>query len=197
MSHYFTNDNLKSNIKKVLVKISGNTFIFNTDNGVFSKKGMDFGTRTLIETLLKENLYGDILDVGCGYGVIGIILSSFFNNEINSIDMVDVNLRAIHLTKMNIKENKVNNCNAFVSNVYDQIDKKYDFIITNPPIRAGKEIVYKILKDSRNYLKENGCLYYVINKDQGAISSIKEMEKLADVKILEKNKGFYIIKCVF
>lgn len=197
MSHYFTNDNLKSNIKKVLVKISGNTFTFNTDNGVFSKKGMDFGTRTLIETLLKENLYGDILDVGCGYGVIGIILSSFFNNEINSIDMTDVNLRAIHLTKMNIKENKVNNCNAFVSNVYDQIDKKYDFIITNPPIRAGKEIVYKILKDSRNYLKENGCLYYVINKEQGAISSIKEMEKLADVKILEKNKGFYIIKCVF
>ncbi len=197
MSHYFTNDNLKSNIKKVLVKISGNTFTFNTDNGVFSKKGMDFGTRTLIETLLKEKLYGDILDVGCGYGVIGIILSSFFNNEINSIDMIDVNLRAIHLTKMNIKENKVNNCNAFVSNVYDQIDKKYDFIITNPPIRAGKEIVYKILKDSRNYLKENGCLYYVINKEQGAISSIKEMEKLADVKILEKNKGFYIIKCVF
>ena len=197
MSHYFTNDNLKSNIKKVLVKISGNTFTFNTDNGVFSKKGMDFGTRTLIETLLKENLYGDILDVGCGYGVIGIILSSFFNNEINSIDMIDVNLRAIHLTKMNIKENKVNNCNAFVSNVYDQIDKKYDFIITNPPIRAGKEIVYKILKDSRNYLKENGCLYYVINKEQGAISSIKEMEELADVKILEKNKGFYIIKCVF
>ena len=197
MSHYFTNDNLKSNIKKVLVKISDNTFTFNTDNGVFSKKGMDFGTRTLIETLLKEKLYGDILDVGCGYGVIGIILSSFFNNEINSIDMIDVNLRAIHLTKMNIKENKVNNCNAFVSNVDDKIDKKYDFIITNPPIRAGKEIVYKILKDSRNYLKENGCLYYVINKEQGAISSIKEMEKLADVKILEKNKGFYIIKCVF
>jgi len=80
MSHYFTNENLKSNIKKVLVKVSDNTFTFNTDNGVFSKKGMDFGTRTLIEVLLKENLYGDILDVGCGYGVIGIILSSFFNN---------------------------------------------------------------------------------------------------------------------
>lgn len=77
MSHYFTNENLKSNIKKVLVKVSDNTFTFNTDNGVFSKKGMDFGTRTLIEVLLKENLYGDILDVGCGYGVIGIILSSF------------------------------------------------------------------------------------------------------------------------
>ena len=87
MSHYFTNENLKSNIKKVLVKVSNNTFTFNTDNGVFSKKGMDFGTRTLIEVLLKENLYGDILDVGCGYGVIGIILSSFFNNKINSVSM--------------------------------------------------------------------------------------------------------------
>ena len=164
---------------------------------VFSKKGMDFGTRTLIEVLLKENLYGDILDVGCGYGVIGIILSSFFNNKINSVSMVDVNLRAIHLTKMNIKENKVNNCNAFVGNVYENIDKKYDFIITNPPIRAGKDIVYKILKEAKDYLKENGCLYYVINKDQGALSSIKEMEKISKVEVLEKNKGFYIIKCIF
>lgn len=197
MSHYFTNENLKSNIKKVLVKVSDNTFTFNTDNGVFSKKGMDFGTRTLIEVLLKENLYGDILDVGCGYGVIGIILSSFFNNKINSVSMVDVNLRAIHLTKMNIKENKVNNCNVFVSNVYENIDKKYDFIITNPPIRAGKDIVYKILKEAKDYLKENGCLYYVINKNQGALSSIKEMEKISKVEVLEKNKGFYIIKCIF
>jgi len=197
MSHYFTNENLKSNIKKVLVKVSNNTFTFNTDNGVFSKKGMDFGTRTLIEVLLNENLYGDVLDVGCGYGVIGIILSSFFNNRINSVSMVDVNLRAIHLTKMNIKENKVNNCNTFVSNVYENIDKKYDFIITNPPIRAGKEVVYKILKEAKEHLKENGCLYYVINKDQGALSSIKEMEKIAKVEILEKNKGFYIIKCIF
>lgn len=158
---------------------------------------MDFGTRTLIEVLLKENLYGDILDVGCGYGVIGIILSSFFNNKINSVSMVDVNLRAIHLTKMNIKENKVNNCNAFVSNVYENIDKKYDFIITNPPIRAGKDIVYKILKEAKDYLKENGCLYYVINKNQGALSSIKEMKKISKVEVLEKNKGFYIIKCIF
>ena len=197
MSHYFTNENLKSNIKKVLVKVSNNTFTFNTDNGVFSKKGMDFGTRTLIEVLLNENLYGDVLDVGCGYGVIGIILSSFFNNRINSVSMVDVNLRAIHLTKINIKENKVNNCNTFVSNVYENIDKKYDFIITNPPIRAGKEVVYKILKEAKEHLKENGCLYYVINKDQGALSSIKEMEKIAKVEILEKNKGFYIIKCIF
>lgn len=197
MSHYFTNENLKSNIKKVLVKVSNNTFTFNTDNGVFSKKGMDFGTRTLIEVLLNENLYGDVLDVGCGYGVIGIILSSFFNNRINSVSMVDVNLRAIHLTKMNIKENKVNNCNTFVSNVYENIDKKYDFIITNPPIRAGKEVVYKILKEAKEHLKENGCLYYVINKDQGALSSIKEMEKISKVEVLEKNKGFYIIKCIF
>lgn len=197
MSHYFTNENLKSNIKKVLVKVSNNTFTFNTDNGVFSKKGMDFGTRTLIEVLLNENLYGDVLDVGCGYGVIGIILSSFFNNRINNIDMIDVNLRAVHLTKMNIKENKVNNCNAFVSDIYESINKKYDFIITNPPIRAGKEVVYKILKEAKEHLKENGCLYYVINKDQGALSSIKEMEKIAKVEILEKNKGFYIIKCVF
>ena len=141
MTHYFTNDNIESNIKERLVKVKDNTFSFYTDNGVFSKRGLDFGSRSLIDTVLDMDIHGNILDIGCGYGVIGIILSSFFNNKINSVSMVDVNLRAIHLTKMNIKENKVNNCNAFVSNVYENIDKKYDFIITNPPIRAGKDIV--------------------------------------------------------
>lgn len=194
MSHYFTNENLKSNLKKVLVKINDKAFNFWTDNGVFSKSNLDFGSRTLINTVLKENLEGTLLDVGCGYGVLGIILSSFFNLK---TDMIDINKRAVHLANMNIKENKLENITAFESNIYQNITKKYDYIITNPPIRAGKNIVYKILFDAKEHLNKNGSLYFVINKDQGAKSTIKDLEKISKVEVLEKNKGFFVIKCIF
>ena len=194
MAQYFDNVDLKSEIRKFDVDVLNYKMIFYSDNGVFCKEHLDYGTKLLLTSIPWKEVTGNILDVGCGYGPIGIFASKVTGN---SVTMCDINKRALHLAKMNIKENKVNNCNAFVSNVYENIDKKYDFIITNPPIRAGKDIVYKILKEAKDYLKENGCLYYVINKDQGALSSIKEMEKIAKVEILEKNKGFYIIKCVF
>lgn len=194
MSHYFTNEDVKSELRKTSVKVFDKEFIFNTDNGVFSKRGLDFGSRTLINTILeKEKLSGSVLDIGCGYGVIGIILSSFFDID---VDMVDVNKRALHLTEMNIKENKVS-CNCFYSDIYENVTKKYNAIVTNPPIRVGKEILYKFLFEASNYLVPGGALYFVVNKDQGAKSTIKDLEKVASVEVLEKYKGFFIIKCVF
>lgn len=194
MSHYFTNEDVKSELRKTSVKVFDKEFIFNTDNGVFSKRGLDFGSRTLINTILeKEKLSGTVLDIGCGYGVIGIILSSFFDID---VDMVDVNKRALHLTEMNIKENKVS-CNCFYSDIYENVTKKYNAIVTNPPIRVGKEILYKFLFEASNYLVPGGALYFVVNKDQGAKSTIKDLEKVASVDVLEKYKGFFIIKCVF
>ena len=194
MNHYFTNENLKSEINKVLIKINNKTFTFNTDLGVFSKKGLDFGSRTLINALLKENLSGRLLDVGCGYGTIGIILSTFFS--LNT-DMIDINKRAVHLAELNIKENKVQNCKAFVSDIYSDVNEKYDYIVTNPPIRAGKEVVYKILFEASKHLNKNGALYFVINKNQGALSTKRDLEKVAKVEFLEKNKGFYCFKATF
>ena len=193
MSHYFTNDNLESNLKKVIVNVHDKKFVFNTDNGVFSKRGLDFGSRTLIDTLLSLDISGKCLDVGCGYGALGIILSSFFNLD---VDMIDVNKRAVHLAVMNLKENDVS-ARAFYSNVYENVDKKYDIIVTNPPIRAGKDIVYKILFGARDYLVLGGALYFVINKDQGAKSVIKDLSAVASVTVLKKNKGFFVIKCIF
>lgn len=193
MSHYFTNDNLESNLKKIIVNVHDKKFVFNTDNGVFSKKGLDFGSRTLIDTLLSLDISGRCLDVGCGYGAIGIILSSFFS--IN-FDMIDVNKRAVHLAVMNIKENDVS-ARAFYSDIYENVNEKYDVIITNPPIRAGKEIVYKILFGARDYLNFGGTLYFVINKDQGAKSVIKDLSAVASVSVLKKSKGFFVIKCIF
>ena len=193
MNHYFTNEEVKSELRKINVNISDKKFVFNVDNGVFSKKGLDFGSRSMIEALLTESLSGKALDVGCGYGPIGIILSSFFNL---SFDMIDVNKRAVHLCEMNIKENKVN-CNTFVSDIYENVNKKYDFIVTNPPIRAGKEIVYKILFEAKDYLLPGGVLYFVVNKYQGANSMVRDLSKVAKVDVLKNNKGFFVIKCIF
>ena len=194
MSHYFTNEDVKSALRKTSVKVLDREFVFNTDNGVFSKRGLDFGSRTLINTIVeKEKLNGLVLDVGCGYGVIGIILSSFFDIK---VDMVDVNKRALHLTEMNIKENKVS-CNCFYSDVYENVTKKYNAIVANPPIRAGKEILYRFLFEANKYLVSGGALYFVINKDQGAKTVIKDLNKVSKVEVLEKHKGFFIIKCIF
>ena len=192
MGQYFDNDNLPSNISKKEIFILGKKFIFNTDNGVFSKDGLDFGSRLLLESIPLEEVGGKVLDMGCGYGVFGIII-----NKCTScyVDMVDVNLRAIHLSLMNIKENHCSNINVFESNVYENIDSKYTSIITNPPIRAGKKIVYDIVMNARNYLEENGRLFLVIRKEQGAKSLIRDLESIYHVKILEKKKGFFILEC--
>jgi len=193
MDHYFTNSNVKSNLKEFKIKILNKEFVFNTDNGVFSKRGLDYGSRLLIECLASQDISGTVLEVGCGYGVIGIALSHYFNID---VDMVDVNKRALHLAKMNAKNNN-SLVNIFYSDCYSDITKGYDFIITNPPIRAGKKIVYEILFGAKNYLKDGGTLYFVMRKEQGALSAIKDLEEVAAVTVLEKQKGYFIIKCIF
>lgn len=189
MSYYFTNDkNLKSEIKKTNVKINDLSFSFFTDNGVFSKKGLDFGTRSLLENIKIQK--GDVLDLGCGYGPIGIYIAKKYNCN---VDMIDINERAINLTKKNIKINDVK-ANVYISDSFSNVNKKYDYIITNPPIRVGKTILYDLLFTAKNYLKGEKAMYLVINKDQGAKTVIKDLEKEYKVKIIAKNKGFYVIE---
>lgn len=195
MSQYFDNADLKSNIEKYKTRIFDKEFCFNTDNGVFSKSKLDFGTRCLLENLPLEEIKGEILEVGCGYGVIPIILTRTVD-KIESFDAVDVNKRALHLAEMNKKENFATKVNFFLSNCYKNINKKYDVIISNPPIRAGKNIVYEIVMNARNYLKEDGKLFIVINKDQGAKSLYKDLEKVYKCELINKKKGFWIIKCI-
>lgn len=195
MSQYFDNVDLKSNIEKYKTRIFDKEFCFNTDNGVFSKSKLDFGTRCLLENLPLEEIKGEILEVGCGYGVIPIILTRIVD-KIESFDAVDVNKRALHLAEMNKKENFAPKVNFFLSDCYKNINKKYDVIISNPPIRAGKNIIYEIVMNARNYLKEDGKLFIVINKDQGAKSLYKDLEKVYKCELINKKKGFWIIKCI-
>ena len=192
MGQYFSNEDLKSNIQKYSVDILGKNYSFYTDNGVFSKDKLDFGTRVLLENLPVEKLHGDILDVGCGYGVIDIVLGKMVNANFLG---VDVNRRALHLADMNKKENGLSNINFIESSCYENVNGKYDFIITNPPIRAGKKIVYEIVMGAKNYLKDEGSLFIVVRKEQGAKSMIRDLEEIYKVEILNKVKGFFVIKC--
>ena len=192
MGHYFTNEKLEHDKKIIKVKIKDTDFNFYTDNGVFSKKGMDFGTRTLLENLDYENMHGKILDFGCGYGSIGIVVSKITNLE---VDMLDINKRSVELARENSKLNKVKT-NVFESNIYENVTNKYDYIISNPPIRVGNEILHKILFEAQEYLNENGQLWIVVNKDQGAKSLIKKLEKYYNVNIINRNKGFFVILCL-
>ncbi len=192
MGQYFDNEKLPSNMSKTECFVLGSKFIFYTDNGVFSKDGLDFGSRLLLESIPLEEVGGKVLDMGCGYGVFGIVLNKVLSCQ---VDMVDVNLRALHLCDLNIKENKCTNIKAFESNCYENIVSKYSCIITNPPIRAGKKIVYEIVMNARNYLEKDGKLFLVIRKEQGAKSLIADLKEFYNVEILNRKKGFFIIKC--
>ena len=194
MAQYFENVDLPSKIIEFDTYFLDNKFTFKSDNGVFSKEKLDFGTRLLLENLPLKDMRGDILDLGCGYGVVSIILSRFIDAK---FDAVDVNKRALHLFEMNIKLNKSTNINYFESNCYDSIDKDklYDYIITNPPIRAGKEIVYKMLRGAKEHLKKDGSLYFVMRKDHGAKTAIKDISDIYNTEVVCKEKGFFIIRC--
>ena len=189
MNHYFTNSDVKSNIKEKKIIVNNIELTFLTDNGVFSKRGLDFGTRLLLESIPISEIKGDVLDFGCGYGPIGIYIKKTTSAN---VDMVDINRRSLKLTEKNALLNKVI-VNAFESDIYDKVDKKYDYIISNPPIRVGKEILYKILFDAKKHLVKGGQLWIVINKDQGAKSVLKDLQNEYDAQLITKNKGFYII----
>ena len=193
MAQYFENDEtLKSKEVVKKVKINNQEFSFITDNGVFSKKGLDFGTRTLLEALEIEKIHGKVLDFGCGYGPIGIYIAQNTKSEVH---MIDINRRVLELARKNVNLNHVN-VNIYESDIYSNVTEKFDFIISNPPIRVGKKILYQILFEAKEHLNKNGELWLVVSKDQGAKSLLKDLEKEYTVKVENKNKGFYIISAI-
>lgn len=193
MSQYFTNDeNLKSEYRNIIYKYKDYSFNFTSDLGVFSKDRVDFASRFLIETYFEVGKKNKtILDVGCGYGLIGITLSIIMDSN---VDMIDINKRAVHLSNINIKNINAN-ASAFVSDIYESVDKKYDVIITNPPIRAGKVVYMNIIENAAKYLNSDGELWFVMNKDHGAKSTIEKIKNVYDVNVLKKEKGFFVILC--
>jgi 16S rRNA (guanine1207-N2)-methyltransferase len=193
MDHYFSDNPIaKSNKKEVKVTIGGKQYTFITDSNVFSKDYIDYGTKLLLEFLPINTIKGRVLDLGCGYGPVGIYIAI---NTDSKVDMVDVNNRAIELATLNSRRNDVTT-NVYLSNVYSGVKGKYDYIITNPPIRAGKKVVYEMLFDAKKYLNNNGELWLVVRKQQGAKTIFRDLQAVYNAEVIEKDKGYYVIKAV-
>jgi 16S rRNA (guanine1207-N2)-methyltransferase len=195
--HYYSRKpSTESNPVKWESQLKGNSFRFKTDSGVFSKKEVDFGSRLLIDTFELKNEAGLILDVGCGYGPIGLSLAKAYPDA--TVHMVDVNERAITLAGENAAANKIDNVEIYESDRLTGVEvKHFSAILTNPPIRAGKKVVHDIFEQSFQHLAEGGELWVVIQKKQGAPSAMEKMEELfGDVEVAAKSKGYFILKSV-
>lgn len=191
--YYSTNPGVESNRQEFSYTLRGNTFTFISDSGVFSKKEVDFGSRLLIEAFQPPAVEGDILDMGCGYGPIGISIAA--SEKDRKVCLVDINERAIELAKENAHSNKISNLEIYQSDLFSKVKGTYAAILTNPPIRAGKKVVHTIFEDAFDYLKDSGELWVVIQKKQGAPSALEKLKSLfKEVDVVEKKKGYYIIK---
>ena len=200
MSHYFSEVQDVKSVKKIInYEIKNEKFEFLTDNGVFSKTKVDFGTDVMLRTFLNENKkLGNIqiLDIGCGYGVVSVVVKRFFEKA--KILSTDVNERALELTRENIqKNNRTDDFEVRKSFVFDNISENFDMILSNPPIRAGKQVIFEIYEKSFFHLNKNGKFYCVIQTKHGAKSTKKKLEELfGNCTTLVIEAGYRIFRCV-
>jgi 16S rRNA (guanine1207-N2)-methyltransferase len=198
-NHYYTkNPETESKETSWTFPLRGREFRFISDSGVFSKRTVDFGSHLLIESFrLNEEVAGDILDVGCGYGPMGLALAHAYPARL--VEMVDVNERAMSLARRNAEANNIRNVKVYESNTYDQVPEGRQFaaIVSNPPIRAGKQVVHRILSEAHTHLLPGGTLTVVIQKKQGAPSAEQKMlDVFGNVEIIARDKGYWIIQSV-
>ena len=192
-AHYFTdNHNLSENRKDHSFRFSGHLLTFTTDNGVFSKTGIDEGTQILLDAAVKEELHGSVLDLGCGYGAVGIALKTVYPDI--QLTAVDINSRAVELTQLNCEKNHIE-ADVFVSDGFEGITSSFDYVLTNPPIRAGKKVIYKMFEDAFDHLNEKGEIFAVIRRKQGAESALKKFEEIfGNCEVIAREKGYWVLK---
>ena len=194
MSHYFINDeNLGSRPREVRYVINDVTFSLSSDEGVFSKSELDWGSRVLIETLLPLSLGERLLDLGCGIGPIGLTLA-YFHPRLK-VTCSDVNTRALALCEHNAQTlNLSHKVTCLQSDIYLEIEGKFHSIVSNPPIRAGKKVTYRIYDEAKQHLENGGSLYVVVRKAQGAESVRKHLQEVfGNVTLLRRSKGYHVL----
>ena len=190
--YYAENPDAAHDIHRLDVSLSGTNMSFFTDAGVFSKKMIDYGSRVLLD-MLDFSSRDKVLDLGCGYGPLGLTLAKA---EGVVPTLVDVNRRALELAERNAALNGVQ-ADIFQSNLYEKVEGLFDHVISNPPIRAGKDVVHAVLEGAYDHLVDGGDLTIVIQKKQGAPSAKKKMEEVfGNCEILKKDKGYYILRSV-
>lgn len=196
--YFATNPTTDHDEHTIHYQINGTTLHFKTDAGVFSKMRVDYGSGVLIKNMAQLIFPPrNILDVGTGYGPLGLFAAQFWPEQ--TVEMVDVNERGLNLARQNAEMNNIKNVKIYQSDVYDQIasDKKFGLIVTNPPIRAGKAVVSNILAGAKNHLVQNGQLLVVIQKKQGEPSAHKLLkDTFGNCTILARDKGYYILQAV-
>lgn len=192
MQHYYTkNPQIAHDIGEIDFNIKNIKLQFMTDAGVFSKKAVDYGSQVMLKTL--PDIKGEVLDLGCGYGAIGITIAKL--NPMCRVTMIDINERAIELTKKNILLNKVENAECFQSDAFENVKGIYGTIISNPPIRTGKKVIYPMFENSIKYLDSDGSLYIVIQKKQGANSAMEKLHEVyGNCEAINKDGGYWILK---
>lgn len=194
--HYYSNKpQVESKPQHFKFTLRDFTFSFETDTGVFSKSEVDFGSRVLIETFEMPDISGAIMDVGCGYGPIGLSLAKAYPDR--TVYMMDINERAVALSRKNAEANGVQNVRVFESDGLSAMaeDISAAAILTNPPIRAGKETIFKFYDEAYEKLVPSGELWVVIQKKQGAPSTVSKLqERFVEVEVVEKKKGYWIVR---
>lgn len=191
--HYYSkNPKVSSAPKQWKAEIREKVFTFTTDAGVFSKSGVDEGSKLLAETFKEPEIGGNLLEIGCGYGPIALSIASDFPERV--IHMVDVNERALELSKTNAQNNHLQNVLIYESNGVEQVEaENFAAVLTNPPIRAGKQTVFSIYEGAYGKLSSGGELWVVIQKKQGAPSTVAYLQQLfGDVQTVAKKKGYFI-----
>lgn len=196
MAHYFDEKpQSESQIRTFKTRIHGIDFEFATDSGVFSRSRMDFGTELLLETVIRDQqkLTGKLVDLGCGYGPVGIVMKRAFP----SLDVIlcDMNTRALTLARQNARANQVAYLQIVQSDALAAVDGPLNYVLTNPPIRAGKAVVHCFFAEAREKLVPGGFLYVVIQKKQGAPSALAKLKELFQVaEVIEHSAGYWIIR---
>lgn len=190
--HYYSRKpSVASERQTLQCELRGRKFAFLTDAGVFSKEGIDFGSRLLIDTM-EIALTDEVLDVGCGYGPIGLSAAVLAGQ--GRVTMVDINERAVELARENAARNGIANVDIVQGDLFEAVQgKTFTKIISNPPIRAGKQVVHRIFEEAYHHLTEGGQLWIVIQKKQGAPSALAKLESLfKNVREADKDKGYRI-----
>ncbi len=192
--YYEKNPNTAHDIHELQVRLLDAPMSFLTDAGVFSKKMVDYGSQVLLNALDLEGSEGkSLLDVGCGYGPLGLTLAKVYGLDVT---LVDINSRALELAEKNASKNGVS-ARIFQSDIYDAVEGQFDYVISNPPIRAGKAVVHQVIAGAKEHLKTGGSLTIVIQKKQGAPSAKDKMEEVfGNCQTIKKDKGYYILESV-
>ena len=191
--HYYSeNPNIAHDEKSVIYEVMGMEFRCVTDAGVFSRDGLDMGTRIMLEAL--PEMHGRVLDLGCGWGPVGLAVGKKYPET--EIVMTDINLRAVETAEKNLRANGVKNAQTLQGDGFENVQGKFDAILLNPPIRTGKSAIYGMFSDARSYLKDGGKLYIVIRKQQGAESAEKYLNTIyGDVERIAREKGYWVLCC--